>query len=135
MTPDAIIRTETDGSLSFGNHTLKEKTKAENFSHGGDAYKVKTYSTMTKLEKNDMFVYESVPGTSVTHFSEDGDGMSFKVAGAGDVQITLGLEDDTLYHVNVAGEDVGEFKTNLGGKLNVSAILDDEKEVEIVVKK
>lgn len=27
-------------------------------------YKVKTYNEITKLERNDMFVYESVPGTA-----------------------------------------------------------------------
>ena len=30
----------------------------------GDLYKVKTFKEITKLERNGMFVYESVPGTS-----------------------------------------------------------------------
>ena len=62
---EGLIQSEANGSLSFGNHTLAEKAKKEDFEHGGDLYKVKTYATMTKLEKNGMFVYESVPGTSV----------------------------------------------------------------------
>lgn len=135
MAADNVIRVEADGTLSFGNHTLKEKTKVENFPHKGDSYKVKTFQTMTKLEKNDMFVYESVPGTSVTHFAEEGEGMSFMVSGAGDAQIILGLSDETTYHVWVGGEDMGELKTNLGGKLDISAQLSDDKEVEIKVSK
>ena len=76
---EELIRAEADGSISFGNHTLAEKAKLEDFSHEGDLYKVKTYQTMTKLEKNGMFVYESVPGTSVLNFLESEDGVSFVV--------------------------------------------------------
>ena len=67
-----LIRAEADGSLSFGNHLLQAKGKKEGFESGGDQYKVKTFREMTKLERNGMFVYESVPGTSVEHFVEDG---------------------------------------------------------------
>ena len=74
-----LIRTEGDGSLSFGNHTLTAKSKKEGFEFGGDQYKVKTYQEITKLEKNGMFVYESVPGTSVEHFMENENGVSFLV--------------------------------------------------------
>ena len=73
---EGLIQTEADGSLSFGNHTLAQKAKKEDFEHGGDLFKVKTYGTMTKLERNGMFAYESVPGTSVTHFKEDVDGVT-----------------------------------------------------------
>ncbi len=31
--------------------------------------RVKTYHEITKLERNGSFVYESVPGTAVEHFS------------------------------------------------------------------
>lgn len=40
--------------------------------HDGDLYKVKTFKEITKLERNGMFVYESVPGTAVTDFSGKG---------------------------------------------------------------
>ena len=59
-----LIRTEADGSISFGDYHLDKKAKAEDFESGGDLYKVKTYSEITKLERNGMFVYESVPGTA-----------------------------------------------------------------------
>lgn len=130
-----LICTENDGTISFGNHTLAEKAKKEDFEHGGDLYKVKTFHTMTKLEKNGMFVYESVPGTSVSHFAEQPGGVSFTVEGAEDAQITVGLEDDTEYEVFVGGSNVGRMKTNLGGKLNLSVELAEAGEVPVRIEK
>ena len=46
--------------------------------------KVKTFKEITKLEKNGMFVYESVPGTSVYNFVETADGVEFTVEGGAD---------------------------------------------------
>ena len=132
---EGLIRSEADGTLSFGNHMLKDKAKKEDFEHNGDLYKVKTYATMTKLEKNGMFAYESVPGTSVNHFAESQDGVSFEVEGAEDAQITIGLQDETEYEVFVNDESVGKMKTNLGGKLNVSVELSGAGEVKVAVKK
>ncbi len=132
---EGLIRTEEDGSLSFGNHVLAEKAKKEDFEHGGDLYKVKTYATMTKLEKNGMFAYESVPGTSVNHFKEDENGVTFTVEGAEDAQLTIGLEDETEYEVTVAGEHIGKMKTNLGGKLSISVELADAGEVPVTIRK
>lgn len=132
---EELIRSEADGGISFGNHTLAEKAKKEDYAHAGDLYKVKTFSTMTKLEKNGLFVYESVPGTSVTEFVETADGVSFKVESAEDAQITLGLSEDTEYKVYVDGEQVGDMKTNLGGKLVISLELADGKEQEVKVVK
>ena len=62
-------------------------------------YKVKTYKEITKLERNGMFVYESVPGTSVFHLQQDGTAMSFEVQGFEDSQITVELEAETEYQV------------------------------------
>ena len=55
-----LIRTEENGNISFGNYSLDVKSKAEDFEHDGDLYKVKTFKEITKLERNGMFVYESV---------------------------------------------------------------------------
>ena len=128
-----LIRAEADGSISFGNHTLAEKAKLEDFSHEGDLYKVKTYQTMTKLEKNGMFVYESVPGTSVLEFTESEDGVSFVVEGNEDAQLTIGLQDDTEYDVQINGEDAGRMCTNLGGKLSVGVELSSTSRVDVKV--
>ncbi len=130
-----LIRTEEDGSISFGNHLLREKSKKEGFESGGDQYKVKTFHEITKLERNGMFVYESVPGTSVEHFAENENGVSFIVEGEEDAQLTLGLEDDTEYDVKVNGEDAGRVRTNLGGKLSVSVELAGIGEVKVEISK
>ena len=106
---EQLLRSESDGTISFGNHKLAEKAKLEDFEHAGDLYKVKTYKTMTKLEKNGLFVYESVPGTSVTHFRETVEGVSFIVEGDDDAQITIGLEEETEYEVIKSLTIAGEF--------------------------
>ena len=128
-----LIRQEADGSISFGNHTLAEKAKVEDFAHDGDLYKVKTYQTMTKLEKNGMFLYESVPGTSVLHFQENEAGVEFVVEGDEDAQITIGLTDDTEYEVFVDGKSIGTMKTGLGGKLSLSVELEAAGEVTVKI--
>ena len=128
---DELIRQETNGSISFGNHKLETKEKVDNFEHDGDLYKVKTYKTMTKLERNGLFVYESVPGTSVLDFSENEKGVSFLVEGDEDAQITVGLTEDTEYVVYVADQNIGKMKTGLGGKLNLSVELAGAGEVKV----
>lgn len=130
-----LIKTQQDGSLSFGNHLLSAKSKQEGYESGGDLYKVKTFSEMTKLERNGMFVYESVPGTSVRSFVEKEDGVRFLVEGSEDAQLTLGLEDDTEYGVRVNGEDAGRVRTNLGGKLSISVELAGAGEVKVEITK
>lgn len=132
---EELLRTERNGSISFGNHSLQEKAKLENFEYNGDMYKVKTFNSMTKLEKNGLFVYESVPGTSVLNFTETEDGVTFVVEGAEDAQITVGLEEKTEYYVYINGENAGKMATNLGGKLNLSVELAGVGEVEVKVMK
>ena len=132
---EALIQTETDGSLSFGNHSLAEKAKKEDFEHGGDLYKGKTYAVMTKLERNGLVAYESVPGTSVTHFTEDAEGVTFTVEGKEDAQLTIGLEDETEYQVLVDGTDIGRMSTNVGGKLNIGVELSGAGEVTVQIRK
>lgn len=134
MAVEQLIRTEQDGSLSFGNHTLAEKAKLEDYKYGGDLMKVKTHKPMTKLEKNGLFVYESVPGTSVYNFVENEDGVSFKVEGAEDAQIIIGLEENAEYEVIVGGNSSGVMATNMGGKLSLNVEL-GEAVADIVIKK
>ena len=133
---EELLRGEDGGAISFGNHKLEEKAKLVDFEFGGDLWKVKTYKTMTKLEKNGLFLYESVPGTSVYDFCESGQGISFIVKGNKDVQITIGGDDDSEYEVIVAGESAGVMKTNLSGKLNISVELEENGEAEVqLIKK
>jgi hypothetical protein len=132
---EQLIRSEKDGTISFGNHKLEEKAKVEDFNHAGDLYKVKTSKHMTKLEKNGMFAYESVPGTSVNKFKETVDGISFIAEGDEDAQIIIGLEDETEYEVFIDGKTVGKMNTGLGGKIDVSTEFTSGKEIQIIVKK
>lgn len=132
---EELLRSEGDGTISFGNHLLENKAKVEDFEHCGDLYKVKTYKAMTKLERNGMFAYESVPGTSVLNFSETANGVCFKAEGTEDAQIILGLEEDTEYEVLIDDKSIGKMKTNLGGKMNISVELGAGKEVDIKVTK
>jgi len=115
-----LIRTEADGTLSFGDYELAEKTKRSDYEHNGDLYKVKTFADITKLEKNGMFMYESVPGTAVQNFSETENGVSFEVYGEKDAQIILGLAEDAEYKIFIQNVNVGTMKTNMSGKLVLS---------------
>ena len=127
---EELIRTEKDGSISFGNYKLDKKAKLENFEHKGDLYKVKTYHEITKLERNGMFVYESVPGTAVEHFVAEDWGVEFLVESTEDVQITVQLEDDTVYDAAVGG-----MKTNMSGKLNCSVELNEGVTAKVKIVK
>jgi len=118
-----LIRTEKDGTISFGDYTLDKKEKLDNFEHDGDLYKVKTFHEITKLERNGMFVYESVPGTAVTELSVTDNGVSFSVEGPEDAQIIID------------GSNMGKMKTNLGGKLSLSVELDVVSQVAVKVEK
>ena len=104
-----LIRSEQDGTLSFGNYKLDTKSKLSDFEHCGDTYKVKTFKEITKLERNGSFVYESVPGTAVMNFKATDTGLSFKVEGS--------------------------MATNMGGKIVLSVSLEEGKTVGIEVVK
>ena len=129
-----LIRTEDNGTISFGDYTLGTKSKVEDFEFNGDLYKVKTFYEITKLERNGMFVYESVPGTAVNQFRADAGGVSFSVEGDRDAQITVELEDDADYDVRIGSEDAGVMKTNMSGKLTMSVELAEGDSVHIEVK-
>ena len=132
---ESLIRKETDGTISFGNYLLDKKSKVSDFENAGDIYKVKSFREITTLEKNEMFVYESVPGTAVHHLKETGDGMEFAVEGAQDAQITVEMEAETVYEIEIDGESTGTMKTNLGGKLSLSVELEAGKSVSVKIAK
>ena len=131
----ALIQAEQDGTISFGDYTLNEKSKLQDFEHQGDTYKVKTFYEITKLERNGMFVYESVPGTAVRNFLETDEGVSRQIEGYKDSQVTVQLEEDTLYKVYEDGLLTAEIQTNLSGKLAVNLELEDGKPLELKLVK
>lgn len=129
-----LIRSESDGTLSFGDYTLDEKSKVSGYEFQGDIYKVKTFREITKLEKNESFVYESVPGTVVHHMKVTEKEVGFMVEGEEQAQITLELEAETEYEVLIDGVHIGSMKTNLGGKLALSVEFGNEPQMVIVRK-
>lgn len=130
-----LLRTEADGTISFGNYELDQKAKLSDYEYNGDLYKVKTFREITKLERNGMMVYESVPGTAVANFAADGTSVSFVVEGPEDAQVTLGLEEDTEYNVTVDGEYSGVVKTNMGGKLVLSVEMGNADQIRVKIEK
>ncbi len=132
---EELIRMENNDTLSFGNYKLDSKSKIDNFAFGGDLYKVKTFKEITKLERNGMFVYESVPGTTVNQLMVTDSKVAFQVEGPEDAQITLELEEQTEYKVLVDNVDAGQMKTNLGGKLSLSVELNEDTPVSVTIEK
>lgn len=130
-----LIRKENDGTLSFGNYQLDAKSKLSDFEHEGDLYKVKTYKKITKLERNGMFVYESVPGTAVFHMDQKENELTFDVSGEDTAQITLELEAEKEYEIYKNDSFLGKMRTNLGGKLIFSVELGEDKSDFIKVVK
>lgn len=130
---ETLIRAEENETISFGNHKLSAKAKLEDFAYAGDLLKVKTFKEITKLEKNGLFLYESVPGTSVLNFKETEAGVEFLVEGDEDAQITVGLTDDAAYEVTVAGKNVGIVRTGMSGKLSISVELEGAGEVPVKI--
>ena len=130
-----VIRTEENGTISFGDYEKNQKSKVSDYPHQGDMYKVKTFKEITKLERNGMFVYESVPGTAVFDLAQDGSQMSFRVEGPEDAQITVELEAEAQYEVYLDGASTGKMETNLGGKLSFSVELGNGSAVDVKIVK
>lgn len=130
---EELIRKSEEG-IDFGNYKLASKAKLEGFSFEGDMYKIKTFKEITKLERNGLFAYESVPGTSVFNYKRSENGVSFSVEGESDAQITLELGEEKEYEIEVDGVSAGKMKTNLGGKLTISVETKEDSETRVVVK-
>lgn len=130
-----LIRSEANGTISFGNYLLDTKSKLSDFEHNGDLYKVKTFKEITKLERNGMFVYESVPGTAVNYLKVTDSAVEFQVEGTEDAQITLELEPETEYRVSINDASTSGMKTNLGGKLVLSVELGNGMSADVKVEK
>lgn len=129
-----IIRVEESGALSFGDYKVDSKQKIQDFEVDGDVYKLKTYNAITKLEKNGRLLYESVPGTLVTNFILDEKELRFTVEGKEDAQITVELEAEQEYKIFVDQVQLGKIKSNLAGKINLSADFSNVNQ-EVIIKK
>lgn len=115
-----IIRVEENGTLSFGNYELQEKTKVVDFEVEGRLYKAKTFYEVTKLKRDGALVFESLPGTAVHNFKVTDQSVSFEVEGKESSQITLELEPETEYKLMVDDVTVGNIKSTVSGKVSFS---------------
>ena len=120
-----IIRLENDQTLSFGNYSVEQKQKVEDFEALGDLYKVKTHKQVTRLEKNGRLLIETVPGAAIFNFHAAEDVVSFAASGFGDTNITTELESETHYSIFVDNTNIGEMRSNVGGKITFSAPLSE----------
>ena len=68
-------------------------------------------------------------------FVADENGVKFLVSGKEDAQLTVGLTADEAYNVFVNGENIGEMKTNMSGKLSISVELAEGNEVSVKITK
>lgn len=130
---EELIRKSNEG-IDFGNYKLGSKAKLEGFSFEGDVYKIKTFKEITKLERNGLFAYESVPGTTVFNYKRSENGVSFLVEGESDAQITLELGEEKEYEIEIDGVNSGRIKTNLGGKLTINVETKEDTAKKVVVK-
>ena len=130
-----LLRTEENGSISFGNYDLDTKTKLSDFKFQEDTYKVKTFREITRREKNGGVVYESVPGSAVHEYKETERQVTFYVEAPDDVQITVELEPEKEYKVYVDDTNIGKMRSNLGGKINFSIELNEGEQAKVNILK
>lgn len=128
-----VIRINDNNTLSFGNYKVTEKQKVADFKFGEDVYKVKTHNEITKLEKNDKLLLETVPGASIHNFLVSSNGIEFEAYGAGNTEIVVELQPDTEYEIKIDDVVIGNSKTNFSGKLNASYELDGDKAIKYTI--
>lgn len=118
--------TNEDGSISFGNYETTEKVKIDQYMVGEDEYKLRSYNQVTRLSKNNVLIFESVPGVTVHNFKFTKNNIEFSLEGNKDVQLTLELEPLTTYKIILNGKLVDEQEANaISGKINFSLELAD----------
>jgi len=117
---DEVIRLESDNSLSFGNYSVSQKQKVNDFEALGDVYKVKTHNEITRLEKNGKLLIETVPGAAIHNLKISEKSIAFSAEGFDDTQITLELASGVNYKIYVDDVNIGKMKANLSGKISFS---------------
>ncbi len=130
-----LLRTEENGTISFGDYSLEAKTKLADFKFEDNTYKVKTFKEITRLEKNGGVIYESVPGTSVHEYKETERQIAFIVEALDDIHITLEVEPEKEYKVYVDDTNIGKMRSSLGGKIDFSIELNEGETAKVQVVK
>ena len=130
-----LLRTEENGTISFGDYSLDAKTKLSDFKFEDNTYKVKTFKEITRLEKNGGVAYESVPGSAVHNYKETERQIVFVVEALDDIHITLEVEPEKEYKVYVDDTNIGKMKSTLGGKIDFSIELNEGQTAKVQVVK
>jgi len=119
--------------LSFGDYESVEKRKVSDFELDGNMYNVKTHKLLTRLEKNNGLLLETVPGSTVHNLEVFDEMIEFSIEGFEDSQITMELEGSTDYKIYVNNLQVGLTTSSKSGKVSFSLELsNDIKKVRIV---
>jgi hypothetical protein len=116
---------DEDKFLSFGNYNLKEKHKITDFDFFGEKLELKTYQKNTRLKKNGMIFFESIPGSAVHKMNINNSPIQFYITGLKTTDITISLQPDTMYRIYADNSDLGETKSTMSGKITFSLDLDD----------
>jgi len=123
----------SNGKLSFGDYESDEKRKSSDVELDGNLYNVKTHKLVTRLEKNNGLLLETVPGSTVHNLEVMDDEIEFSIEGYEDSQITMELEGSTDYKIYVNNLQVGLTTSSKSGKVSFSLELgSDAKKVRIV---
>ena len=132
---EELIREEKDQTISFGNYLVETKKKVLDFEVDGHLYKLKTFREITRLEKNGILLFESVPGTTVHHFDMNDKIVTFTIEGEKDSQITLELEANKEYKIYIDQVLVGKVNPKHSGKVTFSVNLKDKNIQEVKIEK
>ena len=129
------IQVQEDNTLSFGDYQTTTKQKTDNFLFEGNTYSLRTYNEATRLEKNEEFLLETNPGTTIHNFyKKEKEEVSFAAEGYKDTNITVQLTAETLYRITAGTTKLGSSKSNSAGKLKFSVDLTSGKPVHILVE-
>lgn len=129
-----ILKINDDKTFDFGNYENKDKLK-EAIIHNELDYKVKTHSDITRLERDELMIYESVPGTNVRNFSYTSSKIKFNVSGYSHTSIIIGVNQDSVFNLTVDNVDEGEAIFVAKGKLNINLNLENNEEVSVELTK
>ena len=104
--------------LALVTYISTESEERRDIQFEGDIYKIGTFKTMTKLDKNGQLIFESVPGSAVHNLLQQ-QWSAFEIESSSDVQVTLEVEAGQEYKVFIDNTNVGMMKANLEEKLTL----------------
>jgi hypothetical protein len=71
-----------------------------------------------------MLLLETVPGAVVHNMRVEADAFRFSLEGCEDTRITIEVEPDEIYRIHINGQNIGNVKSNMAGKVVFSMELD-----------